>query len=401
MLIMCNKSIDLKECRLDYLTKVFFGIVRDIFQQFVKEAIYEFSDRYMKNGILAKMLGCEQSELTWKSRNGNRERGVLSLIGWIKLPQIQVQIKDKETKKKKKVYITRVVLGLEKYKRIPISLVERFGFTGAMASFRPTVKIIEMFSGIKTNVMTILRSVRQYAQKIKFGIDPNQKMEFEADGTGIPVPLAGERGSELKVFTQRLKRGGIRIAGLAIGKYKQGWEKIVTGLKNFVDAVLVTDGDKSISKSLENTAVTIQTCLWHVVHGLKYTLRTDGLSSKKNEADFSYAVDEVSDIVNTKVFKNKTPSQQKMLIRQKEKRLDDFIAECKTLKLKGTISYLQNLKPYLFAAVGKIKSFTTSRTERVMRNVNQRINIATWSDQGSLAVSKIRLAYYYNGLGVK
>ena len=64
MIIVCNKYIDLKGSRLDYLTKIFMKIVWEIFQQFVKEAIYEFSERYMESGKLAEMLGCEQSELS-------------------------------------------------------------------------------------------------------------------------------------------------------------------------------------------------------------------------------------------------------------------------------------------------------------------------------------------------
>jgi hypothetical protein len=35
-----------------------------------------------------------------------------------------------------------------------------------------------------------------------------------------------------------------------------------------------------------------------------------------------------------------------------------------------------------------------------MRTVNQRINIAQWSDESALAVAKIRGAYYYNGFDV-
>jgi len=45
-------------------------------------------------------------------------------------------------------------------------------------------------------------------------------------------------------------------------------------------------------------------------------------------------------------------------------------------------------------------SATTSLVERVMRTINQRINIAQWSPRSALAVAKIRGAYYYNKFDV-
>jgi hypothetical protein len=397
MIFICNINIDVDSCRLKDLSNNFLKAMRKIFEQFVSQAIYKFGDLYKKDGRLADMLGCGKNDLIWKSKPGNKKTNILTPFGWIRLPQMQVQNK----KTRKKIFITRVLLGLKKYKRIAMFLKKRFGFIGAMSSFRPTVKIIELLTGVKTNIMTIWRSVKDFASKIKFEIDPNETNEFEADGTGIPVPSAGVLGSEAKVFTQRKKGGGIRIAGLGIAKYKQGWDKIIGGLKKFANAVLVTDGDKDISKSLKNTLVTIQTCLWHVLHGLKSMLWVDGLSLKKDGEYFSYIFYELKDIVNTKVFKNKTLTQRQEIISEKNKKLDGLICECKMAGHKKTASYLQNLKPCLFTAVGKIKSYTTSLTERVMRNINQRINIGTWSDSGSLDVMKIRLAYYYNGLEIE
>ena len=32
-----------------------------------------------------------------------------------------------------------------------------------------------------------------------------------------------------------------------------------------------------------------------------------------------------------------------------------------------------------------------------MRTVNMRVNVSKWSDDGALNVTKVRLAYYYNG----
>ena len=83
------------------------------------------------------------------------------------------------------------------------------------------------------------------------------------------------------------------------------------------------------------------------------------------------------------------------------KKLIGFIHEWFLAGYEKTVTYLTTLKPHLFTAVGEIKNFTTSLTERVMRIINQRINIGTWSNNGSLDIIKIRLAYYYNKLEIE
>ena len=62
------------------------------------------------------------------------------------------------------------------------------------------------------------------------------------------------------------------------------------------------------------------------------------------------------------------------------------------------VSYLENAKPDMFTALEKrLVGKTTSRVERVMRTVNTRVNVSKWSKSGALNVTKVRLAYYYNG----
>ena len=38
-----------------------------------------------------------------------------------------------------------------------------------------------------------------------------------------------------------------------------------------------------------------------------------------------------------------------------------------------------------------------AREQRVMRTVNMRVSVSKWSIAGALNVTKVRLAYYYNG----
>ncbi len=52
----------------------------------------------------------------------------------------------------------------------------------------------------------------------------------------------------------------------------------------------------------------------------------------------------------------------------------------------------------MFTAINnRLHGRTTSRVERLFRTVNMRINVGKWSMTGGLNVTKVRLAYYYNG----
>ena len=60
--------------------------------------------------------------------------------------------------------------------------------------------------------------------------------------------------------------------------------------------------------------------------------------------------------------------------------------------------FLKNVRPDMFTAIEKrLNGKTTSKVERVMRTVNMRANVSKWSVAGALNVTKVRLAYYYNG----
>ncbi len=63
-----------------------------------------------------------------------------------------------------------------------------------------------------------------------------------------------------------------------------------------------------------------------------------------------------------------------------------------------TVSYLENARSDIFTAIERrLTGKTTSKGERVMRTVNIRVSVSKWSIAGALNVTKVRLAYYYNG----
>ena len=50
-----------------------------------------------------------------------------------------------------------------------------------------------------------------------------------------------------------------------------------------------------------------------------------------------------------------------------------------------------------FRVENRLEGKTTSRVERLFRTVNMRVNVSKWSTEGALNVTRVRLAYYYNG----
>jgi hypothetical protein len=87
-----------------------------------------------------------------------------------------------------------------------------------------------------------------------------------------------------------------------------------------------------------------------------------------------------------------------MMVESKKKRLEEIIRHCREKEYSHTVSYLENAQPDMFTAVeNRLNGKTTSKVERVMRTVNMRANVSKWSKSGALNVTKVRLAYYYNG----
>ena len=50
------------------------------------------------------------------------------------------------------------------------------------------------------------------------------------------------------------------------------------------------------------------------------------------------------------------------------------------------------------ALENRLEGKMTSRVERLFRTVNIKVNVNKWSTDEALNVTKVRLAYYYNGL---
>jgi len=61
----------------------------------------------------------------------------------------------------------------------------------------------------------------------------------------------------------------VRVAGLDIGNYNRGWDKLfqnsIEVMKRFKRFLLITDGDTSILEGLKGKVkILMQRCLWHI-----------------------------------------------------------------------------------------------------------------------------------------
>lgn len=389
-------NIPLHIFSLKVLLMYFEGCLTDIMNSFCRQVLTVVAEAVMR--LPKKPFRCPQcnndQHFKWKTKNGGNTM-LLTVIHKLCLPRMQVQCQ----KCNRKIYITRKLLGVPSYQRIPDETTEKLGLIGALTSYRISSKIAS-FCGVHISRMTIWNSVQRLGKRIQFSLQNDELPIAEADGTGIAIKCSGQRGKEVKVLAQYKKNGGVHIAGLNIDRYNRGWgrlfKKSIEVIKSFKNGfLLITDGDTTILNALTGIQILVQRCLWHIPHQLKYTLWRDGVKRKGQQ--WMRIMGEVLNIcmVHHLGVWNDTCGA---IIEEKKKKLRRLIRYCKLLKIKHSATYLENALPDMFTAVeNKMQGITTSRVERVMKTIKMRTSIGSWSSKGALNVLKIRLAYYYNG----
>jgi len=387
-----NYSVELEECNIDYLTSGFKQIQEMVFTDFAKTSLEHFGDSAMNKATKPFCCTCgNDKDFIWKTKDAKSMK-ITTIRGEVELPQMQVQCKICG----KKMFISRLLLGIEKYQKMSSTTQKMLALVGALTPFRVAEKILGMF-GIGIDRMKIWRCVQNVGKTIIFDLDPKELPCGEADGTGIPIIGIKQRGQELKVFIQKKVKGGVRIAGLAIGRYDAGWNELFAPLRetimSFKNFLLVTDGDTSIFKGVKCVNVILQRCLWHIPHQLKHCLWTDKV--KRKSADWQEIMGKIYDIVSIRAYMETDEIEAVLL--EKRARLDVLIALCAERGHKGCVSYLTNAKPDMFSALEKrLNGKSSSLAERVMRTVNMRVNVGKWTPQGALNAMNLRLAHYYN-----
>ncbi|MFV1977234.1 MAG: hypothetical protein ACC651_15945 [Candidatus Scalindua sp.] len=391
----CQFKVCLKDSRISTILAAFATLLPHLLVDFFQKVLVGYGEYAM--ALKKKPFSCKcgnDADFIWKTRHGKKTT-IHGFYSWLKLQQLQVQCK----RCGKKMYITRKLLGMQPMQRIAPEINRKLGLLGSLTTFRVAEKIGCMF-GLALDKMTIWRAVQKTASEIDFKLDANELPRGEADGTGIGIKGIAKRGKELKVFVQFRRGGGVRIAGLDLGNYNGSWDKLfqnsIAVFKGFSQFLLLTDGDTAILDSLKDKVkIIFQRCLWHIPHQAKYVLWQDAV--KRKSAEWLYVISELMEICAIRPF---VDCQQtiEMMVESKRKRLEEIIKYCREHEYASTVSYLENARSDMFTALEKrLDGKTTSKVERVMRTVNMRVNVSKWSKAGALNVTKVRLAYYYNG----
>ena len=393
----CQFRVNLEDSNFSSIMKAFVMLLPKLLEDFFQKVLIGFGEYEM--GLKKKSFACKccgnDTGFVWKTRHG-KATNILTLFRWITLNQLQVKCKQCGSKQ----YITRMLLGLEPKKRIPDETRRKLALIGALTTYRVSEKIGKMF-GWAVDKMTVWKSVQQIGAKMDFVLDGNEMPRGEADGTGVGIIGIPKRGKELKVLVQYKKGGGIRVAGIDIGNYNGSWKKLfqksIDVIKGFKQPfLLLTDGDASIFESLKgNVTILIQRCLWHIPYQARYVLWKDGVKRKSEQ--WLHAVAELMEICAIRALVDCKDTIDAM-IASKRMRLEKIIEFCRQNGFTHTASYLDNARGDMFTAIeNRLEGKTTSRVERLFRTVNMRVNVSKWSMGGALNVTKVRLAYYYNG----
>ena len=389
--------VTLSDCDFASIMRAFLVLLPQLLEDFFQKVLVGFAEYEMS--LVRKSFSCaccgNDREFVWKTRHGKATK-ILSWFRWLTLQQLQVLCKRCGHKQ----YITRTLLGMESKQRVPDATRRKLALMGALTSYRVSAKIGQMF-GWAVDKMTVWQSVQRVGRQMEFLLDEKEEPHCEADGTGIGIKGIAKRGKELKVLVQYKKGGGIRVAGLDIGPYNGSWNKLFRKnleiIKKFTEPfLLVTDGDTAIFDALKDkVTVLIQRCLWHIPYQAQYVLWKDKVARKSE--DWLHVVAELMEICAIRSLVD-CPETIQAMIASKNARLDQVIEFCRQKEYSHTVSYLENARGDMFTALEKrLNGKTTSRVERLMRTVNMRVNVSKWSTDGALNVTKVRLAYYYNG----
>lgn len=393
----CQFEVQLKDCTLSSILTAFGELLSHLLADFCQRVLVGYGEYVMT--LKRKPFACKccgnDTEFAWKTKHGKATK-ILTIYRWIELQQLQVLCK----KCGHKFYITRTLLGIAPNKRIPAETYRKLGLLGCLTTYRVAQKIGGMF-GWAVDKMTVWSAVQKTASEIEFKLDDNELPQGEADGTGVGITGIAKRGKELKVFVQYKKGGGVRVAGLDIGNYNGSWDNLFKGsievFKKFRRRfLLITDGDTSILEGLKGKVkIVVQRCLWHIPYQARYVLWQDKVKHKSSQ--WLYIVSELMEMCSIRPYVDCENTIQAM-VESKKKRLEIIIAHCRQQGYVHTVSYLENARNDMFTAIEKrLNGRTTSKVERLMRTVNMRVNVSKWSEAGALNITKIRLAYYYNG----
>ncbi len=147
-------NIEIDDCNLKKLTMVFLMALRQLFEDFVTQALIHFYQKSLSSGELNNQL--KTKKIVQKSHS--KRTKLKTIFGDIWVPQIQVRIY--QNNKEMQRSITRLLLGVEPRYQIPGFMKELIGLLGSLTTYRVGHKILKMFSNFNCSLMSVWHSVQ-------------------------------------------------------------------------------------------------------------------------------------------------------------------------------------------------------------------------------------------------
>lgn len=184
ILIDVELEIEIKNCNLLHLSKVFLSSLGSVFSQIVGQALRHYGQVYRSNGELCAQLGHE-GKISWKQLNGQLTTKLHTLFGKIEVPQLQLYLHQVDGSKKVK-NVTRLLLGVSPYQRLPDYVKEMMGLLSSLCSYRVAQSCMRILGWMKFGYGSFRRATAWVADRLSLGVCTQEgTSEFVADGTGI------------------------------------------------------------------------------------------------------------------------------------------------------------------------------------------------------------------------
>jgi hypothetical protein len=400
-------KIEISQVKIAGLIKLIKGIIRQIFTDMIRELDYKLTEDYIINPNKYKCPGCGKKGAYTRKGFRKDQRKLITSIGCLVFPPLQMLRCSNCGFRFAPIFL---FIGLKKYIRILDELKAKALFNALHTTYNWASKMIRETTGVFISKTTIIREVHKKGKELSLDVDKDEEPIFEIDGTGVPIKNSGKRGKEIKILAQHKKEGSIRVCNLKIDSYKKGWWRFKNTFKRitkvFKEGLIISDGEESIFKQFKKyiKKLHFQRCLFHIPYQLKHVLWEDGV--KRSSEEYKIITSNIYSVV--KIRKGlKLKDIDMNIIKKKQARFIETIKYCKEHNLKRTSSYLVNAGDFLFISSNKKLPFrkyvkTTSLIERLMREINFRIDVAgSWSNQGALYITKLRLGMIYNKLKIK
>lgn len=229
-----------------------------------------------------------------------------------------------------------------------------------------------------------------------------------ADGTGIKEK-GGKRG-ELRVLVGITPKGKLE----PIGSWTDtDWEEIEKQVKRRLKKttkkkpLFVYDGEPGLEHFLAGHVTAQQRCTWHGPRGLYHAMWEDGQGKKKSKPHQDKLAQIIAMEIPEEDYDTLTPEAIETVRQQyngAKKELVDLINTLQKQKCPKAVTYLDNLAKDLFhqvemwLATGIIAPKTTSRLERLFRELGRRLKRIAWgwSDRVATKLSKMIMIKKYN-----